>query len=103
MADNRIRLLNLNFNGKLSLGVTSGYYPSGGTTDDSVEVIPEIWSGKLQVKFYDTTVLSEITNNDFEGRSEIKAIKSRSEPYLPSQSMIMRKAKLFLLKFLLQV
>src|SRR5574337_1746432 len=32
--------------------------------------IPEIWSGKLQVKFYKTTVLGEITNNDFEG--EIK-------------------------------
>lgn len=26
--------------------------------------IPELWSGKLQVKFYKTTVLGEITNND---------------------------------------
>jgi hypothetical protein len=32
--------------------------------------IPEIWSGKLQVKFYKSTVLGEITNNDWEG--EIK-------------------------------
>lgn len=32
--------------------------------------IPEIWSGKLQVKFYKSTVLAEITNNDWEG--EIK-------------------------------
>lgn len=32
--------------------------------------IPEIWSGKLQVKFYRSTVLAEITNNDWEG--EIK-------------------------------
>jgi len=32
--------------------------------------IPEIWSGKLQVKFYKSTILSEITNNDWEG--EIK-------------------------------
>jgi len=41
-------------------------YSSDGTTG----FIPEIWSGKLQVKFYKTTVLSEITNNDWEG--EIK-------------------------------
>lgn len=33
--------------------------------------IPEIWSGKLQVKFYKATVLGEITNNDWEG--EIKS------------------------------
>jgi len=41
-------------------------YSSDGVTG----FIPEIWSGKLQVKFYKTTVLSEITNNDWEG--EIK-------------------------------
>src|SRR5689334_18539953 len=41
-------------------------YSSEGTS----KFIPEIWSGKLQVKFYKTTVLGEITNNDFEG--EIK-------------------------------
>jgi hypothetical protein len=32
--------------------------------------IPEIWSGKLQVKFYKTSVFSEIANTDWEG--EIK-------------------------------
>jgi hypothetical protein len=32
--------------------------------------IPEIWSGKLLKKFYDYTVLSKITNTDYEG--EIK-------------------------------
>lgn len=32
--------------------------------------IPEIWSGKLQLKFYKTTVFSEIANTDWEG--EIK-------------------------------
>lgn len=32
--------------------------------------VPEIWSGRLQVKFYKSTVLGEITNNDWEG--EIK-------------------------------
>lgn len=32
--------------------------------------IPEIWSGKLQVKFYKATVFGEIANTDYEG--EIK-------------------------------
>lgn len=32
--------------------------------------IPDVWSGKMQVKFYAATCLSEITNNDYEG--EIK-------------------------------
>jgi hypothetical protein len=55
----------------MSVSVTSGYYTSGSTTDAySGKFIPEIWSGKLQVKFYQTTVLAEITNNDWEG--EIK-------------------------------
>jgi hypothetical protein len=55
----------------MSLSVTSGYYTAGSTTDAYAgKFIPEIWSGKLQVKFYQTTVLSEITNNDWEG--EIK-------------------------------
>lgn len=40
------------------------------SSESTSKFIPEIWSGKLQVKFYKTTVLGEITNNDFEG--EIK-------------------------------
>tara|TARA_B100001093_G_scaffold165051_1_gene157507 strand:- start:4535 stop:5500 length:966 start_codon:yes stop_codon:yes gene_type:complete len=51
----------------MSVAITSGYYGNGGTDEYVGKFIPEIWSGKLQVKFYDTTVLSEITNNDFEG------------------------------------
>ena len=55
----------------MSVAVTSGYYTSGSTADAYTgKFIPEIWSGKLQVKFYQTTVLAEITNNDWEG--EIK-------------------------------
>jgi hypothetical protein len=38
-------------------------YSATGTT----KFIPEVWSGKMQVKFYDATVLSVITNNDYEG------------------------------------
>lgn len=59
----------------MSISVTSGYYTAGVTTDQyaaagSAKFIPEIWSGKLQAKFYKSTVLGEITNNDWEG--EIK-------------------------------
>jgi hypothetical protein len=61
----------------MSITVSSNYYgASTGTTDKygrasgSAGFIPEIWSGKLQVKFYKSTVLGEITNNDWEG--EIK-------------------------------
>ena len=38
-------------------------YASTGTSD----FIPEIWSGKMQVKFYDATCLSQICNTDWEG------------------------------------
>ena len=55
----------------MSISVTSGYYTSGSTADAyAANFIPQIWSGKLQVKFYKSTVLGEITNNDWEG--EIK-------------------------------
>lgn len=55
----------------MSLTAASGYYVSGQTTDNyAANFIPEVWSGKLQVKFYKSTVLGEITNNDWEG--EIK-------------------------------
>ena len=49
-------------------GNDSGYadYSSTGAS----QFIPQIWSGKLQVKFYKSTVLGDITNNDWEG--EIK-------------------------------
>ena len=52
----------------MSVSVTSGYYTSGSTADAYTgKFIPEIWSGKLQAKFYSSTVLAEITNNDWEG------------------------------------
>ena len=56
----------------MSLTPSSNYYGAGqGTTDlYSGKFIPQIWSGKLQVKFYASTVLSAITNNQWEG--EIK-------------------------------
>jgi hypothetical protein len=41
-------------------------YSAAGTN----QFIPEIWSGKMQAKFYDFTCLNQITNTDWEG--EIK-------------------------------
>lgn len=58
----------------MSLAVSGNYYGAGNGVDSYAGAgsgfIPEIWSGKLQVKFYKSTVLGEITNNDWEG--EIK-------------------------------
>jgi hypothetical protein len=47
-----------------------GSYPDFSSGGAGGKFIPEVWSGKLQVKFYAATVLGEITNNDWEG--EIK-------------------------------
>jgi hypothetical protein len=47
----------------MAFPLSSGYAAYSASASGS-KFIPEIWSGKLQVKFYKTTVLSEITNND---------------------------------------
>lgn len=55
----------------MAVPVTAGYPQYSYSANPSGSAfIPEIWSGKLQVKFYKSTVLAEITNNDWEG--EIK-------------------------------
>jgi len=57
----------------MSIAVSGNYYGAGSGVDSYAGAsgfIPEVWSGKLQVKFYKSTVLGEITNNDWEG--EIK-------------------------------
>lgn len=57
----------------MSVAVSGNYYGAGAGVDSYAGAsgfIPELWSGKLQVKFYKSTVLGEITNNDWEG--EIK-------------------------------
>lgn len=40
---------------------------AAGTPQYSGTFIPEIWSGKLLVKFYAATVLAAISNTDYEG------------------------------------
>ena len=57
----------------MSLAVSGNYYGAGSGVDGykaSARFIPDVWSGKLAVKFYLNTCLSQITNNDWEG--EIK-------------------------------
>lgn len=57
----------------MSVPASNGYPQYSYNTNPSGSAfIPEIWSGKLQVKFYKSTVLAEITNNDWE--SEIKSM-----------------------------
>lgn len=48
-------------------------YPAGSTANTlaATGFIPEIWSGKMVEKFYNSTVLAAISNTDYEG--EIKA------------------------------
>lgn len=36
-------------------------------TGTMANFVPEIWSKKLQTRFYATTVLADVTNNDYEG------------------------------------
>ena len=43
---------------------------AAGFPQQSGILVPEIWSGKMLVEFYETTVLSQICNTDYEG--EIK-------------------------------
>jgi hypothetical protein len=59
----------------MSIGVassgTAGGFVSAGAFNTSPAAsgtfIPEIWSGKLNVKFYATTVFGEVANTDYEG------------------------------------
>src|SRR5574340_545657 len=48
-----------------------GYPVAAGVTTMSGGYIPEVWSGKLLIKFYTATVFGSITNTEYEG--DIKA------------------------------
>ena len=50
-----------------ALLATGTNYPQYSASTSGSKFIPEIWSGKLQTKFYKSTVLGDITNNDWEG------------------------------------
>ena len=55
---------------------------AAGSPNYSGTFIPEIWSGKLVVNFYDATVLSAISNTDYEGeiRNQGDTVNIRTTP-----------------------
>ncbi len=63
---------------------TPPIYPVGGTANNlqATGFIPEIWSGKMIEKFYASTVLSAISNTDYEGEiaNYGDKIKIRTKP-----------------------
>ena len=65
-------------------GTTPVLYPSGSTANalQANGFIPEIWSGKLIEKFYASTVLSAISNTDYQGEITNKGdkVKIRTKP-----------------------
>lgn len=56
----------------MAFPVSSDAPYAGSGSGYSGKFIPEIWSGKLQVKFYKSTVFGEIANTDWQG--EIKSM-----------------------------
>jgi len=40
---------------------------AAGVATHSGTYIPEVWSGKMLIKFYTATVFGSITNTDYEG------------------------------------
>ena len=66
-------------------------YPvSPGRPNYSGNFIPEIWSGKLIENFYDATVLSAISNTDYEGeiRSYGDTVNIRTMPEITLRSYV---------------
>jgi hypothetical protein len=70
----------------MSFPVASGgsLYPNGGVANtlQATGFIPQIWSGKLVEKFYASTVLSAISNTDYEGeiKNQGDTVKIRTKP-----------------------
>jgi hypothetical protein len=54
----------------MSVGVQAPYPQLGSA--GATKFVPEIWSGKILVKFYQSTCLTEVTNSDWEG--EVKQV-----------------------------
>jgi hypothetical protein len=66
-------------------------YPVSGSFDStpsySGAFIPTLWSGKLLAKFYQNTILSEITNTDYEGelKNQGDTVRIRLAPSISIQ------------------
>lgn len=66
-------------------GTTPPIWPAGTTSSGafySTGFVPEIWSGKLVEKFYASTVLSAISNTDYQGEitNQGDKVKIRTKP-----------------------
>ena len=63
---------------------------SSGRPDYTGNFIPEIWSGKLIENFYDATVLSAISNTDYEGeiRNMGDTVNIRTTPEITIQTYV---------------
>lgn len=63
---------------------------SSGRPDYTGNFIPEIWSGKLIENFYDATVLSAISNTDYEGeiRNMGDTVNIRSTPEITIKTYV---------------
>jgi hypothetical protein len=65
-------------------GSTPPVFPTGSTGNafSANGFIPEIWSGKLVEKFYNSTVLAAISNTDYEGeiKNQGDRVKIRTKP-----------------------
>lgn len=70
--------------GVAGAATTPPIYPTGGTGNafQTNGFIPEIWSGKLVEKFYSSTVLSAISNTDYEGeiKNQGDRVRIRTKP-----------------------
>ena len=69
----------------LATGATTpAIYPNGSTGNGlaAAGFVPAIWSGKLVEKFYSSTVLSAISNTDYEGeiKNQGDTVKIRTKP-----------------------
>jgi hypothetical protein len=69
----------------LATGATTpAIYPAGSTGNGlaAADFIPEIWSGKMVEKFYNSTVLTAISNTDYEGeiKNQGDLVKIRTKP-----------------------
>ena len=80
---------------------------AAGTPQYSGIFIPEIWSGKLLVKFYAATVIAGITNTDYEGEIKDKGdvIKIRQVPdiqirdYSKGQNLVIQRPESNIVEF----
>jgi len=80
---------------------------AAGTPQYSGIFIPEIWSGKLLVKFYAATVIAGITNTDYEGEIKDKGdvVKIRQVPdiqirdYSKGQNLVIQRPESSVVEF----